>query len=334
MVTGASTADVAIVLVDARHGVRRADARHAFIAVAARHPAPRGRRQQDGPRRLRRGALRRDRPRLLRLPPLAELARRGASSRSARSTATTSSTARDAMPWYGGAPLLDAPRGDRPGRRPQPRADLRFPVQWVIRAEGRRLPRLRRPGRLRRRARRRRGRRAALRACESTVRGGRDARRRRSTRPSAPQSVTVRLADDVDVSRGDVLVPRRRTRRSRCASSRPTCAGSRDAPAAARRALPAQAPHRTTVDAVVDEILDAPRRPTRWTAARRRPSWRSTTSAACGCACAARSSPTRTRVNRATGAFILIDEATNDTVAGGHGRLVRISVAPSRGQTP
>ncbi len=35
MVTGASTADVAIVLIDARHGVVEQSKRHAFIAVAA-----------------------------------------------------------------------------------------------------------------------------------------------------------------------------------------------------------------------------------------------------------------------------------------------------------
>ncbi len=65
MVTGASTADVAIILIDARHGVLEQSRRHAFLATLLGDPAPRGVRQQDGPRRLRRGRLRRD-PRRLR----------------------------------------------------------------------------------------------------------------------------------------------------------------------------------------------------------------------------------------------------------------------------
>ena len=64
MVTGASTADLAIVLVDARKGVIEQTARHAFIASLLRDPAPGGLRQQDGPRRLRRERLRRDRRRV------------------------------------------------------------------------------------------------------------------------------------------------------------------------------------------------------------------------------------------------------------------------------
>ena len=43
MVTGASTADLAIVLVDARNGVLEQTRRHAFIASLLRHPAPRRR---------------------------------------------------------------------------------------------------------------------------------------------------------------------------------------------------------------------------------------------------------------------------------------------------
>ena len=71
MVTGASTADVAIVLVDARHGVVEQTRRHAFIASLLGHPAPRRRDQQDGLGRVLRGALRRDRPRLQRVPQAA-----------------------------------------------------------------------------------------------------------------------------------------------------------------------------------------------------------------------------------------------------------------------
>ena len=48
MVTGASTADLAIILIDARHGlVEQTTAQLHRIAVG--HQAPRGLRQQDGP---------------------------------------------------------------------------------------------------------------------------------------------------------------------------------------------------------------------------------------------------------------------------------------------
>ena len=56
MVTGASTADVAVVLIDARNGVRRAVAAPRLPVRAARHPPHRRLRQQDGPDRLGRGA--------------------------------------------------------------------------------------------------------------------------------------------------------------------------------------------------------------------------------------------------------------------------------------
>ena len=59
MATGASTANVAVILIDARLGVLHAVAPARVHRVAARHSAPRRVRQQDGPRRLRRGTLRR-----------------------------------------------------------------------------------------------------------------------------------------------------------------------------------------------------------------------------------------------------------------------------------
>ena len=57
MVTGASTANLSIVLVDARLGVIEQSRRHTYIAALLRHSAPRHRGQQDGPRGLERGAL-------------------------------------------------------------------------------------------------------------------------------------------------------------------------------------------------------------------------------------------------------------------------------------
>ena len=60
MVTGASTAELSLVLVDARAGRGRAEQAPRLHRLAAAHPAPRGVREQDGPRRLERGALRGD----------------------------------------------------------------------------------------------------------------------------------------------------------------------------------------------------------------------------------------------------------------------------------
>ena len=67
MVTGASTADLALILVDARKGIVEQSRRHAFLAVAAARPAPRAVRQQDGPRRLVRGPVRGDQGRVPRV---------------------------------------------------------------------------------------------------------------------------------------------------------------------------------------------------------------------------------------------------------------------------
>ena len=68
MATGASTADVAILLIDARNGVRTQSKRHARDRAAARHHGLRARHQQDGPRRLRSRGLREDPGRLQRVP--------------------------------------------------------------------------------------------------------------------------------------------------------------------------------------------------------------------------------------------------------------------------
>ena len=58
MVTGASTADLAIVLVDARKGMLEQSRRHAFLVTLLRVPHVGRRRQQDGSRRLPPGRLR------------------------------------------------------------------------------------------------------------------------------------------------------------------------------------------------------------------------------------------------------------------------------------
>ena len=52
MATGASTADLAVILIDARKGVLTQTRRHTFIATLLGHPPSRCRHQQDGPDEL------------------------------------------------------------------------------------------------------------------------------------------------------------------------------------------------------------------------------------------------------------------------------------------
>jgi sulfate adenylyltransferase large subunit len=313
MVTGASTADVAIVLVDARHGVVEQTKRHAFIAS------------------------------LLGIPHLLvavnkmdlveyseerfdEIVRDFCAFRgqlSSRDIAYIPISAlqgdnvvdpSESMPWYGGEPLLRYleaidPADDRN------LDDVRFPVQLVIRSEGNDF----------------RG--YAGTVASGVVRPGDRVRVLPSGIESTvasvetldgpldeafpPQSVTVRLTDDVDASRGDMLVkvdpdrpapePVREIEADVCwFSDKPLRPGSRYL-----------LKHLTqTVDAVVDSIVDQVDIHT----LERVPA-----PAELGLNGIGR---VRLRVrrplvvdpyatNRTTGAFILIDEATNDTVAGG-----------------
>jgi sulfate adenylyltransferase large subunit len=310
MVTGASTADVAIVLVDARHGVVEQTKRHAFIAS------------------------------LLGIPHLLvavnkmdlveyseerfdEIVRDFCAFRgqlSSRDIAYIPISAlqgdnvvepSDAMPWYGGEPLLRHLEGIDPADD-RNLDDLRFPVQLVIRSEGNDF----------------RG--YAGQVASGVVRPGDRVRVLPSGVESTvaaietldgpleeafpPQSVTVRLTDDVDASRGDVLVsaddapaPVREVEADVCwFADKPLRPGSRYL-----------LKHLTqTVDAVVDAILDQVDIHTLQ---------RAPAPAELGLNDIGR---VRLRVrrplvadpytrNRTTGAFILIDEATNDTVAGG-----------------
>ena len=129
-VTGASTADVAVILVDARSGVVEQTKRHAAVAALLRVSARRAGGQQDGSRRLRRGRLRPNRHRLR---------RRGAFMSLDRFTPIPVA-ALSATTWW-----TDRPRWTgTPDRRcwnisksvePARSADVpaRFPVQMVLR---------------------------------------------------------------------------------------------------------------------------------------------------------------------------------------------------------
>jgi bifunctional enzyme CysN/CysC len=214
-------------------------------------------------------------------------------------------------PWYAGRPLLEHletidPADDRN------LADLRFPVQLVIRSEGNDF----------------RG--YAGQVASGVVRPGDEvvvlpsgvASRVASVETLdgpleeafPPQSVTVRLEDDVDVSRGDVLV-------AAAGAPAPVREFEADVCWFAERALRPGGryllKHLThTAEAVVDSIIDVVDVHTLERAA---------PPAELGLNDIGRIR-IRTRrplladpyaQNRVTGAFILIDETSNDTVAGG-----------------
>ena len=133
MVTGASTADVAVVLVDARKGVIEQTRRHTSIAALLGVPHVVVRGQQDGPRRLStRSASARSRT-------SCDDARRRRSACATRVAIPISALHGDnvveplgAMPWWTAATLLEhletiETAADRDV------AHRRFPVQWVIR---------------------------------------------------------------------------------------------------------------------------------------------------------------------------------------------------------
>jgi sulfate adenylyltransferase large subunit len=204
MVTGASTAEVAVILVDARKGVIEQTRRHSYIAAMLAIPhvtyavnkmdlvdfaAERFAEIEADLRRLAERLGLHD----VRLVPISAL----------RGDNVVERT--EAMPWYDGPTLLEHLEtveiaGDRN------LDDRRFPVQWVIRPmadefhdyrgyagqvaggvwrEGDEVVVL--PSGLRSRV-------AAVETLDGPL-----------EEAAPPQSVTIRLEDDVDVSRGDVL---------------------------------------------------------------------------------------------------------------------------------
>ena len=203
MVTGASTADVAVVLVDARKGLLEQSRRHATIAALLR---------------VRHVVLAVNKMDLVGFAEdvfdavcadFAELAsRRGVTSWSAvpisalHGDNVVDSSAR--TPWYAGPPLLD--HLETLELAPEPPAGMRFPVQLVIRPRTAEHPDYRGyAGRVEA---------GTLRVGDpvtvlpsglaSTVTGI-DTADGPLDLAEAGRSVVVRLADDVDVSRGDLI---------------------------------------------------------------------------------------------------------------------------------
>ena len=90
MVTGASTADLAVILIDARKGVLTQTRRHSYLVSLLGIKQGRARDQQDGPRRLRRGRLQHDPRRLPRVRASRSASKTSSRSRCRACAATTS----------------------------------------------------------------------------------------------------------------------------------------------------------------------------------------------------------------------------------------------------
>ena len=205
MVTGASTADLAILLVDARKGLLVQTRRHAAIASLAGHPPGGAGGQQDGPGRLRAGGVRRHRRGFRCAARPAGRVDASPPFRSSPATATTSPAPARACP---GTP---APRCWRRWKTRESATDdarVAVPHAGAIRQPpGSRLPRLLRQHRRRHAAA---GRRGGERAVRGWWRRSRASSRWMATwrRRMRALPVTLVLDREIDVSRGDVLAAR------------------------------------------------------------------------------------------------------------------------------
>jgi bifunctional enzyme CysN/CysC len=310
MVTGASTADVAIVLIDARHGVVEQTRRHAFIASLLGIPhlvVAINKMDLVGYSEERFDEIVRDFSVFRKHLTSRDIAYIPISALEGDNVVDAS----DNMSWYVGEPLLRHleaidPADDRNLE------DLRFPVQLVIRSEGNDFrgyagqvaSGIVRPGdRVK----------VLPSGVESTV-----AAVETLTGPLEqafpPQSVTIRLADDVDASRGDVLV-------SADGAPEPVKEFEVDVCWFADRPLRPGAKyllkHLThTAEAIVDAIIDV-------VDVRTLDRGPAPAELALNDIGRIRLRTRRPVIadpyarNRVTGAFILIDESNNDTVAGG-----------------
>jgi sulfate adenylyltransferase large subunit len=206
MVTGASTADVSVVLLDARKGVLEQSKRHAFISALLGIPQmvvavnkmdlvehSRERYEElvaefSGYGELLKGVKE------ITYIPISALNGDNVVERSA------------AMPWYEGPPLLEFLEQvevayDHPGERP-----ARFPVQWVIRPQGGDRADYRGySGQLASGALRRGQEVAVLPGGGRTRIAAIDTFDGELEEATAPMSLTLRLEDELDVSRGELI---------------------------------------------------------------------------------------------------------------------------------
>ncbi|MEU6232294.1 GTP-binding protein [Kitasatospora sp. NPDC047058] len=204
MVTGASTAELAVVLVDARNGVVEQTRRHAAVAALLRVPHV---------------VLAVNKMDLVDYaePVFAAIAEEFTAYAASLGVGDVvavpiSALAGDNvvepsahMDWYGGPTLLEhletVPVGSDPSAEP-----TRFPVQYVIRPQTEEHPDYRGyAGQLASGVLRVGDPVTVLPSGHTSTVAGIDALGRETDIAWAPQSVTVRLADDIDISRGDLI---------------------------------------------------------------------------------------------------------------------------------
>jgi len=313
MVTGASTANLAIILADARHGLVEQSRRHAFIASLLRIPHlvfAVNKMDLVGWSEARFREIEHDFREFVGRLDVHDVVAIPLSALTGANVVEPSAE----MPWYRGPTLLhhlEIVRIERDANL----VDVRFPVQWVIRPQsdahhdyrgyaGQVAGGVLRPG----------DEVIALPSGAST----RIARIEQGGQPVelafAPMSVTIHLADDVDLSRGDFLCsPNNRPLVSQDLSARICWMSDRPLVERGRYALK----HTTRwTRAIIDELLykiDVNTGHRHWKVSSLGPNdlgrvrLRTTTPLFYD--------PYTT--NRATGSFILVDEATNATVAAG-----------------
>jgi bifunctional enzyme CysN/CysC len=310
MVTGASTADLAVILVDARKGVLEQSKRHAFISslLGIPHMAVCVNKMDlvDFDEEVF-DAIVRDFSDFARGLSIRDIAYLPISAKHGDNVVDRS----ERMPWYGGVPLLEHLENVQVADD-RNLDDVRFPVQWVIRDHdsdyrgyaGQVAGGILRPG----------DEVQVLPSGEHSRIASIDTFDGAVDEAFAPMSVTLRLEDEIDISRGDLIcavdgapeLAREVEARICWMTDAPLRAGARYAIKHATHAA------RAIVDEVIDRVdvhtlqpdtaIDA-------LALNDIGRVRLRTSKPLAFDPYAR--------NRATGSFILIDETTNDTVGAG-----------------
>jgi sulfate adenylyltransferase large subunit len=308
MVTGASTADVAVVLVDVRHGVTEQSRRHAAIAALLRVPhvvLVVNKMDLAGWDRSAFEAVARDFRAWAGSLGLDDVPAVPVSALHGDNVVSASAAA----PWYDGPALLELLESVDVAPAPSAQAEFRFPVQYVVRAPEREF----------------RG--YAGRVVGGSVRPGDEVvvlpsgvRTSVATvetydgpldEAEEGRSVVLRLVDDVDVARGDLLAPAEAAPAPTRALEATLC-WLAEQPLAPRRYLLKHTTRTTRALVEATGVLDL-------VTARVRPQTQ------VGLNDLARVSVRTAEplavddygVNRRTGAFLLIDEATGATVAAG-----------------
>ncbi|GAA1739626.1 sulfate adenylyltransferase subunit 1 [Luedemannella helvata] len=200
MVTGASTADLVLLLVDARKGVTEQTRRHAAVAALLRVPAvvlAVNKMDLVGYDEATFAAIAADFAALAADLGLADVTSIPVAAIDGDNVARPSAV----MDWYAGPTVLDVLESVPVGAEPLD-TPMRLPVQYVIDADGQRSY----AGQLASGVLHDGERVVVLPSGTVTTVAGIDVLGERSPVCWAPQSVAVRLADDVPVRRGDLIV--------------------------------------------------------------------------------------------------------------------------------